>query len=159
VTPTTLVIDSLPVYQYTQAEAELWGGEALLEGDIGNGLIARGRIEAVRGTNLAAHEPLPLMPPLRGSVALSLRDRLGVEVEGYAKQTRLNPLDVPTAGYGLLNLFGGGDVRALGRPWRIDVTLHNALNKRYRSFLSRYKEFADDPGRNLTFRLSTGFVD
>jgi hypothetical protein len=41
----------------------------------------------------------------------------------------------------------------------VDVSLRNALDTRYRSFLSRYKEFADNPGRNLIFRLSTGFVD
>ena len=159
VTPTALVIDSLPVYQYTQAEAELLGGEALLEAEVGKGLILRGRADAVRGTNLAAHEPLPLMPPLNGVAGVSLRDRIGVEVEGHAKPTRLNPLDVPTAGYVLLNLWGGADVRLVGRAVRVDVSLRNALDTRYRSFLSRYKEFADDPGRNLIFRLSTGFVD
>ena len=159
VTPTTLVIDSLSVYQYTQAEAELLGGEARVEAGIGKGLIVRGRIEAVRGTNLAAHEPLPLMPPLSGSASVSLRDQFGLEVEGFAEQKRLNPLDVPTAGYMLLNLWGGGDLRFFGRLVRVDVALRNALDKSYRSFLSRYKGFADDPGRNLIVRLSTGFVD
>jgi iron complex outermembrane receptor protein len=159
VTPTALVIDSLPVYQYTQAEAELLGGEALLEVEIGKGLNARGRIDAVRGTNLSSHEPLPLMPPLRGSLGLSLRNQFGIEVEGNAEQERLNPLDVPTAGYALLNLWGGGDLRLVGRAVRVDVSLRNALDKSYRSFLSRYKTFADDPGRNLIVRLSTGFVD
>ena len=48
-------------------------------------------------------------------------------------------------------------VRQIGYAWT--YLLHNALDKRYRSFLSRYKGFADDPGRNLIVRLSTGFVD
>jgi hypothetical protein len=39
------------------------------------------------------------------------------------------------------------------------VALRNALNTRYRNFLSRYKSFALDPGRNLIVRLSTGDVD
>jgi outer membrane receptor protein involved in Fe transport len=38
----------------------------------------------------------------------------------------------------------------------VDVSIRNAFNKRYRSFLSRYKTFADDPGRNVIFRFSTG---
>ena len=42
---------------------------------------------------------------------------------------------------------------------RLDIALRNALNTRYRSFLSRYKTFALDPGRNLIVRLSTGDVD
>jgi outer membrane receptor protein involved in Fe transport len=159
VTPTALVIDSLPVYQYVQAEAELLGGEAMLEAAIGKGLIVRGRADVVRGTNLESHEPLPLIPPLNGVLGVSLRDRVGVEVEAHAEPKRLNPLDLPTAGYGLVNLWGGGDVQLFGRSVHVDVSLHNALDKRYRSFLSRYKGFADDPGRNLIVRLSTGFVD
>jgi outer membrane receptor protein involved in Fe transport len=158
VTPTALVIDSLPVYQYTQAEAELLGGEALAETAVG-ALILRGRVDLVRGTNLSSHEPLPLMPPVNGVAGVSWRDRIGVEFEGHAEPKRLNPLDIRTPGYGLLNLWGGGDVRMLARLVHVDITLRNALDKQYRSFLSRYKAFADDPGRNLMFRLSTGFVD
>src|SRR6266576_2398678 len=63
VTPTAATIDSLPVYQYVQADAELLGGEALVEAEIAQGFLARGRFETVRGTNLSASEPLPLMPP------------------------------------------------------------------------------------------------
>ncbi len=50
-------------------------------------------------------------------------------------------------------------MRLFGRAMRLDISLRNALNQRYRSFLSRYKEFAFDPGRNLIVRLSSGFVD
>src|SRR5213593_4612537 len=82
VTPTVLVIDSLPVYQYTQAEAELLGGEALAETAVGDWIV-RGRAEVVRGTNLSSHEPLPLMPPLNGVAGVSWRDRIGVEFEGH----------------------------------------------------------------------------
>jgi hypothetical protein len=37
----------------------------------------------------------------------------------------------------------------------VDLQLHNALDKRYANFLSRYKTYALDPGRNLVVRLST----
>jgi len=56
-------------------------------------------------------------------------------------------------------LGGGADVRLFGRAMRLDLSLRNVLNQRYRSFLSRYKSFAFDPGRNLIVRLSSGFVD
>ena len=159
VTPTALVIDSLPVYQYVQAEAELFGGEAQLEADVGEGLIVSGRADVVRGTNLEAHEPLPLIPPLNGAAGLSYRHQAGFELESHASPKHLNPLDVPTNGYTLLNLWGGGDVHLLGRAVHVDVSIRNAFNKRYRSFLSRYKTFADDPGRNVILRLSTGITE
>lgn len=159
VTPTALVIDSLPVYRYTQAEAELYGAEASLETDVGTGLIVQAQADAVRGTNLEAHEPLPLIPPLNGTVGLSYRHQAGFEFESHASPKHLNPLDIPTNGYTLLNLWGGGAVRMLGRQVHLDVSIRNAFNKRYRSFLSRYKTFADDPGRNVILRLSTGFTE
>ena len=159
ITPTAVFIDSLRVYQYGPAEAVLLGGEAVLEAEIGRGLVARSRVEAVRGTNLASHEPLPLLPPLRAAVGLGWRDRFSVDVDAYDRPKRLNPLDIPTPGYALLHLGGGADVRVFGRAMRLDISLRNALNQRYRSFLSRYKEFAFDPGRNLIVRLSSGFVD
>ena len=157
--PTAQVIDSLPVYRYVQADAELLGVEASAEVELAPGLLGRANFDAVRGTNLTAHEPLPLMPPRRGGVGLEWRDRIGIDVEGYARQDRLNRLDLPTSGYTLVHLTGGSEVRLLGRAMRLDVALRNALNTRYRNFLSRYKSFALDPGRNLIVRLSTGDVD
>ena len=159
ITPTAVFIDSLRVYQYGQAEAEMLGGEALLEAEIGQGLVARSCVEVVRGTNLTSHEPLLLLPPVRAAVGFGWRDRFSVDVDAYARPKRLNSLDIPTAGYALLHLGGGTDVRLFGRAMRLDVSLRNALNQRYKSFLSRYKEFAFDPGRNLIVRLSSGFVD
>src|SRR6266850_8005360 len=113
----------------------------------------------LRGTNLAAHEPLPLLPPLRAMVGFGWRDRFTVDVDAYDRPRRLNPLDIATPGYALVYLGGGADVRLFGRAMRLDVSLRNAFNQRYRSFLSRYKAFAFDPGRNLIVRLSSGFVD
>src|SRR5438046_710681 len=159
ITPTAVFIDSLRVYQYGQAEAEMLGGEAVLEAEIAQGLVARSRVEVVRGTNLTSHEPLPLLPPVRAAVGFDWRDRFSVDVDTYARPKRINPLDIPTAGYALLHLGGGTDVRLFGRAMRLDISLRNALNQRYKSFLSRYKEFAFDPGRNLIVRLSSGFVD
>ena len=123
------------------------------------GFVARGRFETVRGTNLSASEPLPLMPPRRVTLGLGWRDRVNVEIDGFATPTRLNPLDIPTDGYALLNLGGGTNLRLFGREMRLDIGLRNALNARYKSFLSRYKSFAYDQGRNLIVRLSSGFID
>jgi outer membrane receptor protein involved in Fe transport len=159
ITPTAQVIDSLPVYRYGQADAELIGAELSFDVELSKGLVVRTNFDAVRGTNLTAHEPLPLVPPRRGGIGIEWRDRVGIDVESYARQDRPNPLDTQTAGYTLVHLTGGSEVRLLGRAMRLDVALRNVLNTRYRSFLSRYKGFALDPGRNLIVRLSTGDVD
>ncbi|HLZ44612.1 MAG TPA: TonB-dependent receptor [Gemmatimonadales bacterium] len=159
VTPTSNFIDSLRVYRYLQAEAEMLGGEAMAEAELAAGFVASVRVEAVRGTNLTVHDGLPLLPPRRATVGLAWRDHVRIDLDAYARPFNPNPLDIPTPGYALLHLSSGGDIRLLGRPMRLDVALRNALNQRYRSFLSRYKEFADDQGRNLIVRLSSGYVD
>ena len=160
VTPT----DSLRVYRYEQADARLLGGEAAVEVEVATTLTLRARVDAVRGTNHTTGEPLPLMPPARAALRAELHGTdlkwanryVGAEVEASTRQTRLNPLDVPTAGYTLLHLSGGFERPLLGRAARVDVAIHNATNVSYRSFLSRYKEFALDPGRNVVIRLSLG---
>jgi outer membrane receptor protein involved in Fe transport len=39
----------------------------------------------------------------------------------------------------------------------LDVQLRNAFDKEYANFLSRYKTYALDPGRNFIVRLSAAF--
>lgn len=165
IAPTGQVRDSLRVYRYEQADALLLGAEAALGVELSAALSARARAQAVRGTNRATGEPLPLVPPARAAVGAELhgtgpgptgRASLGAEVEVVTRQTRLNPLDVPTAGYALVNLSAGVERQLAGRAARLDVTVRNVANTRYRSFLSRYKEFALDPGRNVVVRFSLG---
>src|SRR6266511_2320465 len=157
--------DSLRVYRYDQADALLTGGEAAVQVELGAPLALHARVDGVRGTNRAVAEPLPLIPPARAVLGVELhgtgfrladRAYVGAEVETTTRQTRLNPLDVPTAGYTLLNFSAGMTRPLLGRAARIDLSVRNAANVSYRSFLSRYKEFALDPGRNVVIRLSLG---
>jgi outer membrane receptor protein involved in Fe transport len=165
VTVSTTPPDSLRVYRYQQADARLLGGEAELEVAVSAALTLRARADAVRGTNQATKESLPLVPPARGAFGaewhrsgLAWADGAyaGAEVEVVTRQTRLNPLDIPTGGYTLLNLSAGLTRPMLGRIGRVDLSVRNVANVSYRSFLSRYKEFALDPGRNVVLRVSIG---
>ena len=40
---------------------------------------------------------------------------------------------------------------------RIELAVRNALNTPYKNFLSRYKRFALDQGRNIVVRVGTDF--
>src|SRR5947208_1516691 len=168
ITPTDSIVhvtstDSLRVYRYQQADARLLGGEAALEVDVARPPTLPARADAVRGPNRTTDEPRPLIPPRRLALGAELhgsalrwaeRVRLAVEGEFVTRQTRLNPLDVPTGGYAVLNLEASLDRPLWGRGIRIVLAVRNVGNTAYRSFLSRYKEFALDPGRNLVLRLS-----
>ena len=154
--------DSLRVYRYQQANARLVGGEASVAVAIAAPLTIHARADAVRATNLTVDQPLPLTPPARGALGVELhrglggadRSYVGAEVEFVTRQTRLNPLDIPTAGYTLLHASAGVERSLFGRVAEIDLAVRNLTDVSYRSFLSRYKEFALDPGRNITLRIS-----
>jgi outer membrane receptor protein involved in Fe transport len=162
-TPTNTFVGGLRVYRHLQADALLTGGEGAIQVAATPDFLLKGRYDLVRGTNRDLDEPLPLMPPQRGSVGAEYRFRSGWagnafisgEVEHTMKQDRPNSQDVVTDGYTLVNFDVGIQQRLFGRAARIDLGLRNITNTSYRDFLSRYKEFALDPGRNIILRIST----
>ena len=126
-------------------------------------LLVRGRHDLVRGTNEATDEPLPLIPPPRTAAGAEYHFAsrspgdafLGAEVVSVKRQSRANEMDFVTPGYTLLNLDAGFNYRMFGRTARVDIGVRNALDRRYRSFLSRYKESALEAGRNVVVIVST----
>jgi outer membrane receptor protein involved in Fe transport len=152
--------DSLPVYRYAQADARLAGGEASLEVAVGAAIALAARVDYVRGERGDNDEPLPQIPPLRARLGAEWHHGTGgagLGVDLVARQTRLSPFDQGTAGYGLLDLFGSFEPHLGAQAFRVDVQVRNALNARYRDFLSRYKAFALNPGRNIVLRVGTDF--
>jgi iron complex outermembrane receptor protein len=160
IAPTGATQDSLPVYRYQQADAVLWGAEVAFEVQAWRNLALRARLDFVRGERVADKEPLPQIPPLRTKLGAEWRDAgfdAGIDVDLVARQSRLSPFDLPTGAYNLVDLFAGFEPRLGPRPLRIQLEVRNALNRRYRDFLSRYKVFALNPGRNIVLRLATTF--
>ncbi len=163
--PTADSINGLRVFRNLQADARLQGYEAQAHVATSSWLTLNGRLDFVRGTNLADRQPLPWIPPVRGDLGASFHgDNLGwarhadigFDVEAVGTQDRLSPYDEPTAGYTLLHLDGGLDTTWHGRTVHIDLSVRNALDRSYRDFLSRYKTFALNPGRDIVLRVSTG---
>ena len=65
---------------------------------------------------------------------------------------------LPTRGYALAQIDVGARQLALGRQrFTVALTVQNALNARYRDYLSRYRLFVNDPGRDVVVRVTTGF--
>jgi outer membrane receptor protein involved in Fe transport len=160
ITPTGTTQDSLPVYRYGQTDARLTGGEASVEVAVGSAVALSARVDYVRGERRSDHEPLPQIPPLRAKLGAEWRHggaAAGLDLDLVARQTRLSPFDQGTAGYGLIDLFGNLEPRLGSRPLRLELQVRNVLDTRYRDFLSRYKAFALNPGRNILLRVGTEF--
>jgi iron complex outermembrane receptor protein len=166
VTPTDEFVDGLQVYRHDQSDAVLEGAEIVAAGEAFPGLTLRGRLETVRGTNTSTDTPLPLVPPARGTLGGSYewgacrffdRASLGATLELVAEQKRRSEFDTPTADYALVHLDAGISRHWADRDVMVDLQVRNVTNTEYRDYLSRYKSFAADPGRNVLVRVSTGF--
>jgi hypothetical protein len=162
--PTDDMIDGYQVFVYSQAEATLEGGEVSISVEPTAALALAARADYVRGHDEERDEPLPLIPPMRFDVRARLHGDWGpggspayvtLKGEHVAAPDRLNPYDFDVDAYSLLGFEAGSTVRVAGRAFGVDLSVRNLLNTEYTSFLSRYKRFAPNPGRDIVLRVRT----
>lgn len=152
--------DNLPVAEYSQNNATYTGAEINFETDIQKylGFFARGDI--VRAKLSDSNLNLPRIPPAHASVGLEFKYKgLSVKPEGSftSPQTRLYPLEIRTAGYGLFNVSGTYIIGKAHYAHIFGVSGYNLFNKEYRNHLSFIKELAPEIGRGVRFTYTFRF--
>lgn len=160
--PTGAEQDELPVFTYTQADANLWGFEARVERELGavEDWDFRGEVTAeyVRG-ELDSGGNLPRIPPL-GLSAMIEADRgfatASLEVAWTAEQDEAANFELPTDSYTLVN------TRLIlrpveGRDVRLILEARNITDEEARLHTSFLKDLLPLPGRNFRAALSVGF--
>lgn len=154
------------IFQTVQGNARLVGLEASAEAHPDRRIHLSVSSDFVRGDNTDTDTPLPWIPPLRAvfgvrfepdSVAWARDVYIGLRGESIAKQTRLDVFDTAVSSYTLAHAEAGLTVPVGSRSVIVDLGVHNLFDKGYRNFMSRFKTYADAPGRNLTVRLTTQF--
>jgi iron complex outermembrane recepter protein len=152
---------------YDSVNARMTSGEANITYSLSSRLFATAKAAYTRGTK----DPLPAlgltsgnlaeMPPLNGSVALRY-DRATmfgqVEVAMAASQPHVDAdvLEATTAGYGVLNLRVGRQIKAL----RVTFDIDNVFDRLYLDYLSYQRDpfrstvRVREPGRNLYVNIS-----
>ena len=168
--PTVTVRGTFPTYRFTQMTARLYGGDVSVTVPLDERLNLYGQASFVRGDNLDRDEPLLFIPADRGRLGLHLHaDDVGpihdayvdVSVMGVRQQNRVVPgrdYAEPPAGYLRTDAAIGGVITMpYGLPARITLACTNVFNAAYREYLSQYRYFADDLGRNIILRFTTSF--
>jgi iron complex outermembrane receptor protein len=150
---------TVPLNQFSQADAKLKGLEGRLEFETARNLILGVVGDLVRG-ELEDGTPLPFLPPARfgGLVRWDAqRVSANVEVRHAFKQDRVplavtpdDPSGVATDAYTLVNLSFGLNVIAGGRVNSVTLRADNLTDAKYRDSASRIKNFAFNPGRNIS---------
>lgn len=168
--PTMTVRGTFPTYRFTQMTARLYGGDLSLTVPLHGRLNVYGQASFVRGDNLDLNEPLLFIPADRGRIGLHLHaDDVGpihdayvdVSIAGVRSQDRVvsgRDYAEPPAGYSRTDLSLGGVVTLpYELPARVTLTCTNLFDAAYREYLSQYRYFADDLGRNIILRFTTTF--
>lgn len=151
------------IYDITQGDAVLRGVEVAVEYHPIDQLHLRVGGDYTRGQNTTTNQPLAFVAPLRvtGGVRYegqgSAAPYLELGAEHNTKQTRLDPEDTAPDAYTLASVSAGAKLRVGVQTLRVDLQVRNLFDVSYRAFLSRYKAYADDPGRNVSVRVGFDF--
>lgn len=155
--------ETLPLNEYSQADAILQGVEGRIEAEVARRLVLGAMGDVTRGRlhgGARNGEPLPFMPaPRIGGLA---RYDNGVfslegEVRHVFEQSRVpapaiadDPSVVATGAYDLVNFSLGWNLSAGHLVHAITLRADNLLDKQYREATSRIKNFAFNPGRSFS---------
>jgi iron complex outermembrane receptor protein len=168
--PVLTIRGAFPGYRYAQTDARMRGLEALVSWSAtpAVSLVAGGSL--VRGTDQATGNALFDLPADRltlaarytGTARRSLHQwhvEVGTLLVRQQDQVPPNTVySLPTEGYALLNLEAGvSELHVAGLALDAVLSVRNALDTRYRDYLSRYRLFVDDPGRDVVLRITLPF--
>ncbi len=169
--PTLTVRGAFPTFRYQQANAVLRGLEGLIEHRVGAFLQIGVSASLVRGDNLDADAPLIQMPADRGrlDIDFTLPDfgaftasEFEIITTFVRRQTRFpNNADYadPPPGYTLFDLNASTQVKLSRQMLRFNLSVRNLFNVSYRDYLSRFRYFIDDAGRDIVLRVQVPFGD
>ena len=173
ITPTVVrdtVVDTddgtttVPLNQFTQANATLKGLEGKLEVEIASQVVV-GAVGVVRAQFLNGG-PLPSIPPARLGGLVRYDDgrwTLNGELRHAFAQSRVpatvasDPAGIATAAFDLANLSAGYGFSFSGRRHELTFRIDNVFDERYKEASSRLKGFAFNPGRNIALGYRTTF--
>jgi len=167
--PVQTIRGAFPGFNYAQTSARLRGVELAAAWSPARWLQVSSTGNLVRGANLLDGGPLYDMPADRVTAqarVIGASRALGTwHVGGGTVLVRRQDgvpdgivYALPTAGYALMSAeFGSTGLHVLGQTIDLSVSAANLLNRRYRDYLSRYRLFVDDTGRDIVVRLRLPF--
>jgi len=142
----------VPLNRYRQEDATLRGVEGQVEAAVGGNWVVGAMGDWVRG-KFVEGGPLPFMPSARVGGTVRWDDShysFGVDVRHAFAQGEVPEHEFATDAYTLVDLAGGISVVRSGLVHSVTLRADNVFDTSYRDAASRIKEFAPNPGRNLS---------
>ena len=152
--------EGLPIIEYVSADSVLQGFEFHTDIELVRSLVAELQMDYVRGELSEADEPLPRIPPFHFLGGLRYQwnaFQAGGRIVAAARQDRVFGEELPTDGYGRLNLYGAYSFQSGRALSTITARLDNATNELYRNHLSYIKDLVPEMGRSVRLIYSVKF--
>jgi iron complex outermembrane receptor protein len=164
--PTGEVLSGAPVYEYTQKDANLYGGEMGVHFHPHglHWLHIRSDVSTVFAEDKSG-EPLPLIPATRFNNTLKVQFKQkehftvkSIFVQDIYKleQNRVGQFETASDSYNLVNIGANMEVKTKSLSFDIDAGVKNLLNTEYIDHLSRLKDF-DLSAQGINFYLGVKF--
>ncbi len=161
---------AFPAFSYRQTDAVLRGIDGKFEYRLTSFYKIGASATIVRGDNRQTDEPLIFMPADRfrlmnefpmPSLGLFENARLEISANFVRRQDRFPEGDFtePPPGYTLFNIDYNSQIKIGSVPLTMSLSIANLFDTAYRDYLSRFRYFIDDPGRNVVLRLQVPFGD
>jgi iron complex outermembrane receptor protein len=152
--------DEFPFVEFVGAKSRLFGIEAHADVHLTEALIAEFTSDWVRGSLTDSDDPLPRIPPFRVAGGLRYQRnalQVGGNITAVGDQDRVFGAETPTAGYGLLKLYGSYSFVSGRTTNTITARLDNATNRVYRNHLNYLKDLLPEIGRNFKLVYAVSF--
>ena len=159
--PTGEEIDEMPVYNYIQDDANLFGGELYYNRQTSlDWLSHETSVEFLRGEK-SNSDVLPFISPLTLKQSFNLAfNNSSFELEAVLKGKKENvaQFETKTDSYFLINLSGTFDVEFLSNDLKIGWSINNLTDKLYFDHMSRLKTMGiHEMGRNISVGINYQF--
>ena len=167
--PLVTIRGTFNTFTYQQIHALLWGNDFKMVWEPYDQWSIVLKYAYLQGQNLSLNQPLIYMSPNNGSLAVSyyLKDqkyfqktKFGAKLSHTHRQNRFTPFEDfsdPPPAYTLLSAEVSSELKVLKNPLKLGVAIQNITGVSYRSYLNRLRYFADEQGRNITFRIGYQF--
>ena len=160
---------SFPLFEWSQTNAVIYGSELLFNYQINKNFSANLNASFLYADDIRHARPLIFIPANRSKLSLSYeKDAIGkfqklfitASYTFVSQQNRYpDSLDwtAPPAAYALFDINAGFQFIFKKQPIKISMGIQNLFDSAYRDYLSRYRYFSLDPGRNIILRVIVPF--
>jgi len=159
--PTGQTMSSMPVYNYSQADASLMGGELYFSKSTSlDWLSYKTSFEYISGEK-AEGGYLPFISPFTFKHAFNLdfdSNNFKVSIISKGKQNNVGQFETATDSYLLMNLSASHEFNLTNNKLGFVWSINNLLDTEYYDHLSRFKKMGiHEMGRNISFGLNYKF--